>query len=187
MLSGLALVLWSASAMYEKVCVGDSSLPKRDRQACCCYVLLTWRADDVRDLLPLAIFRFLSFFGPNLHAGPRTVVFGSPRGAPAHWTHALRHSICQCFVELHCRKVCSPPMIGLVTSAILNLVRSTFIASRMRTCVLSMCPILLQVADTASVWGPCTSLDPGAPPNTTSSPPSPLHPSSLQLPSPPSL
>ena len=47
--------------LYEKVCVGDSSLPKLVRQACCCHVLLAWRTDDARDPLLSASFSGFSF------------------------------------------------------------------------------------------------------------------------------
>ena len=47
--------------LHEKVCVGDSNLPKRVRQVCSCYVLLTWGSGDVRDMVPSATFLFVVF------------------------------------------------------------------------------------------------------------------------------
>ena len=64
----LALVFCGAPPLlYEKVCVGDSNQSERVREACCCYVLITWRTDEP---LPLATFRFfLPFFRPEATSG----------------------------------------------------------------------------------------------------------------------
>ena len=72
MLSGLALVFVGGSPpLYEQVGVGDFSLPKHALPACCCYVLLTWSADDVRNLLALAnFFQKEGFFRSEPTSGP---------------------------------------------------------------------------------------------------------------------
>ena len=55
--------------LHEQVCVGDFSLSKRVWQVCCCNDLLTWRADDVRDLLSLATFLNSACSVRGLHLG----------------------------------------------------------------------------------------------------------------------
>ena len=56
--------------------------PNLVRQVCCCNVLLRWRADDVRDFVPLAAFFHLLFL-VGVTSGPWTV-FLDRSGALSH-------------------------------------------------------------------------------------------------------